>query len=201
MASSSEPPSSEPKKIFDKPVSELLTDFWAKVVVGLAATLVIALVSGGAAYFLRDRQYEKQLENAPGVYVEQLDSLIQRAVQEGPQDARVNARAIVAARNSLAGSLESVAASLDGEINHLATQIAQPTVSDRILKEPLIGRGSDTGPRPPPPASDQEVYDTIRVLQRVWPSKRRQIEIQVRKLLAELGLSPSLVGRRSRPDR
>lgn len=34
----------------------------------------------------------------------------------------------------------------------------------------------------------QAVYMQILILQKIWPAKRKQIEVELRKLLAELGL-------------
>ena len=35
----------------------------------------------------------------------------------------------------------------------------------------------------------ENAYNTILVLNRIWPAKKEQIEVEVRKLLAEMGIS------------
>jgi hypothetical protein len=41
----------------------------------------------------------------------------------------------------------------------------------------------------PTSAVREDAYNTIEVLARVWPSKRTQIIIEIRKILAELNIS------------
>jgi len=142
----------------------------------LAGLTVAALCSIGGAIW-QARKDQQRLEAAPRVYVNQLDLLIQRAVGEGEDRAILNARAIVAARNSLATSLMGISGQLDGEIDKLAQEIGEPT-----LKPGSLALSSNKEP------DKKAAYQTILVLQRVWPTKKQQIEFEIRKLLAEMGL-------------
>lgn len=122
-------------------------------------------------------QQRKKVEAAPRKYVAELDALIQRAIKEGDDFAIVNARAIVATRNSLRASLVAISSQLNSEIDRLSQEIGQPVPQHQTVNA--------TGPQAP---SASEVFRTIQVLSRIWPAKRVQIEVEIRKLLAELGL-------------
>ena len=37
---------------------------------------------------------------------------------------------------------------------------------------------------------DESMFETINTLHKIWPSKKAQIEVEVRKTLTELGLEP-----------
>jgi hypothetical protein len=106
-------------------VRRIFSDVSVKIIAEVLVILIVAGLSGLTGALWRDHRYEQQFDAAPTIYVDQLGKLIENAYNGGPKDVRVNARAVVAARNSLAGSLESVATSLDGEINQLAVQIDQ----------------------------------------------------------------------------
>ena len=107
--------------------------------------------------------FQQRLEAAPILYTQKLDELIVGGLKEGENEAQVNARAIVRTRDNLRGSSETIASSLNGEIDQLAQEL-QST------------------------ASEEELRQTIKVLAKVWPSKKLQIQIEIRKVIAELGL-------------
>ena len=55
-------------------------------------------------------------------------------------------------------------------------------------------------PQPGAPSDAKQAYDTIQVLVRIWPSKKQQIEVEIRKLLAELGLEVKKTEEKSTDD-
>jgi hypothetical protein len=196
MSSSSQPPYDDSPLSSDSPRpsnlsrDELLTRLYRhslrEFLIAVVAGVTVAAVTGLAGFLYGQVHQQKQIEEAPRVYVEELSRLIDKAVTEGENSAIVNARAIVAARNSLARSLTSISNELDTEIDHLAIQIGAETLqpSSRIP----FGGGSDTGSAATRPQDPKAAYQTILVLSKVWPSKKRQIEVEIRKLLAELGI-------------
>jgi hypothetical protein len=152
------------------------TAFWQSVLSGL----VVFVVTASVTWFLSKRIFRKKILAAPKKYVRDLDLLIERARKEGVSNAVVNARAIVAARNSLRESLTTISGSLNSEIDRLANEISE-TQSDNQFIESERPMNSTN--------SSEEIYNTIEVLHRIWPSKKGQIEVQVRQILAELGLN------------
>ena len=154
------------------------TMFLIEVLAGLA----VAGLSAVAAYFYRGEKERKRVGEAPFIFVRRLDELIKRGTKEGPDHAIINARAIVAARNSLARSLVSISSSLNSEIDRLAEQIGQPRLVPGTVPSDTENSRLDSN-------ADALAYDSIQVLARIWPSKRSQVIVEVRKILAELGLS------------
>jgi hypothetical protein len=146
--------------------------------------IVVAALVGIATYAWATLHAKQVIEEAPTVYVQELDKLINTAVDEGEDNAILNAKAIVAARNSLAGSLTGLGKQLDGQIDGLAKMIG----SDTLGVPDSLHEGSPRNPENSAPFSNREVYMQIRVLKKIWPAKKRQIEIEIRKLFAELGL-------------
>jgi hypothetical protein len=76
----------------------------------------------------------------------------------------VDARAIVVARDARRESLESMARWLNSEIDLLARQLAEE------------------------PPNDNAIFETLQILQRVWPGRMAQIELEARKLLITMGV-------------
>ena len=68
-----------------------------------------------------------------------------------------------------------IADRLNSNIDRLATEIGE---RPNNLRDTWV----------PAPASVSEVFETIQVLARTWPGKRSQIEVELRKVLAELGI-------------
>jgi hypothetical protein len=150
----------------------------------IIAPLVVALITFLATTLWNYKRTRKRLDDAPRKYVEELDKLIKRGMEEGITKAIINARAIVSARDSLRSSLISISAQLNTEIDVLATNIG----TEYLPSKNVISTQSNEGYNNP-----EEAYRTIEVLSRLWPSRKTQIEIQVRKMLAEMGLDYSRV--------
>lgn len=147
----------------------------------IIAPLAVAGLTGCATWIIAQLRFQRRVDAAPRQYIQHLDSLISRAATEGIPQAIVNARSIVAARNTLRSSLLSISKYLNSEIDRLSKEIGEPF-------EQIEMRGAEAGR---PVLEPDEAYQTIQVLARIWPSKKTQIEVEIRKLLAELGLSPT----------
>jgi hypothetical protein len=145
----------------------------------IISPLIVAALTGLATWLWTQRQFRKKIDAAPREYVRELDLLINRAKSEGVDMAGINARAIVAARNSLKSSLVSISSNLNSEIDRLANEIGESSYSPFEELQRRTGENN---------VELSEIYETIQVLHRIWPSKRRQIEVEMRKVLAELGL-------------
>jgi hypothetical protein len=159
------------------PMNESLLHYLIEVASGITVAVLVGVVG-----FYRGSKTERhRVSKAQFVFVNRLDELIKRAVREGPRSAVLNARAIVAARNSLASSLVSISSQLNSEIDRLAEDIGE------LHFIPATRSETPTSIRPPP-IQEEEAYATIQVLARIWPAKRSQIVFEVRKLLAELGI-------------
>jgi hypothetical protein len=152
------------------------TAFWQTVLSGL----VVFVITAPVTWFLSKRFFKKTISAAPKQYARELDLLIEQAHKEGVSKAVVNARAIVAARNSLKESLTTISRSLNSEIDRLANEMSETRSDNRDRFEIEIPIDSTN--------SSEEIYNTIEVLHRIWPAKKSQIEVQVRQILAELGL-------------
>lgn len=167
--------------------------FLIEVVAGLTVCVISAV--GGIIWgnISQARKDQERLDAAPRVYVEKLDRLIQEAVQEGEDKAILNARAIVVARNSLANSLMAISGRLDSEIDRLAVEIGEPTLNTGGLSRPEFGKKDP---------DKKAAYQTILVLQKIWPSKKAEVEAAIRKLLAEMGLAvPAATAQPTPPER
>ena len=132
-------------------------------VIGALATVAAAVIGLQSGKKQGREEKEKEIDDAPRLYVEHLDKLIGVAVREGTKAAVLNARAIISTRNDLRGSTMKISEVLNSDINRL----------DREVEEEA-GQGA--------------VYETIQVLGRKWPAKKDQVEVELRKVLAELGI-------------
>lgn len=141
------------------------------------ADLVVAVIAAAAAYIFRGKTYKRRVEAAPKIYLDHLGKLIAAGINEGPGRAPVNAKAIVATRNDLRSSLTTVAKLLNSEIDELQAMIGEDfKILDEITRK---GQGQ---------ADDKRLFQVIEVLHKKWPAKRDQIEVEIRKLISELGL-------------
>jgi hypothetical protein len=162
----------------------------------ILAPLIVAVLTASfwlvwEAAMARSR---KKIAAAPHVYVSVLDKLIQTAMAEGKEMAVLNARAIVATRNSLRDSMVIIGRSLNSGIDRLANDIGESKGLWEQPIEPNLDHPRVNGAQSNPPHLESEsemqaaAWETIQVLHRVWPSKKLQIEVEIRKVLAELGL-------------
>jgi hypothetical protein len=121
--------------------------------------------------------YRQMYQNAPEKFIHDLGALIKSSPDYRifkPEDLpkrnesaiRERCRAIVAARNNLRSALDNIGARLDSQIDILEKELKQPHPHPAYLAE------------------------TLEVLKQSWPSKESEIELSVRKMMAELGIVP-----------
>ena len=144
-------------------------------IIGAVATLGAAIIGknwGEKQGEKHGREKERDawiqtLSSAPKLYAERLSELIDKASNAKSQDMLTYSRAIVAVRDDMKGTLVSLSALLNSEIDRLSAEVRDAQA---------------------PQASVEPLRSTVNVLKLKWPAKCDQIEIEVRKLLAELGL-------------
>jgi hypothetical protein len=112
-------------------------------------------------------QYNRVYEEAPKKFAKRLEQVINDASAGNPSNAVANAKTIVAVRNDLRSSLDSVGKRLDSEIDELEAELKKP--------KPDMSK----------------VATLVQVLKHKWPAKEDEIELAVRKIVAEMGLVPS----------
>jgi len=157
-----------------------MKDFFKQVTAAVAAGSILA----GGGYFIGESigedegvqkeraRLEQMFENAPKAYTKLLDDRINEKTNNEPRQVLIKARAIVSTRDDLRGTLTSLNSLLNSEIDTLAQQLKSSEAQRRL------GDGWNS----------RELEETIEVLKRKWPSKMNQVDIEVRKLLAELGV-------------
>ena len=136
------------------------------------ASLVAAAIAGCGGYVWGRRNAEKKFTQKQKAAVqrfgEELKKLIDASEPES-EEVVVMARSIVSVRNNLRGRLESLASTLNSDIDLLAE---------------LLGDGKS------PVENASAVRERLAVLKKAWPSKVTEMDVAVRKLLTELGLYP-----------
>jgi outer membrane murein-binding lipoprotein Lpp len=153
-------------------------DITNNIVAPIIVAIVAWLAGQGYSQIKAWRKLREKIEAAPLVFVSELDALIHKGASEGPSQAVVNGRAIVAARDTLRSTLSSISKQLNSEIDQLASDLGQTSQAFDALTD-----ATQAGDSP----NAERAFDTIQVLVRIWPAKRKQIEVEIRKLLAELG--------------
>ena len=165
--------------------------------IGAIGALAGALISAGVTLFVEEQKiglekeqrsrvegelkvYRQMYESAPQQFVKELGRLIDDApltIDDRPDTSNpqgdsvlISARAIVSARNDLRTTLGNLGSDLDSEIDKLQTE--------------LVSNKRD----------QHEILQTLRVLREKWPIKSKQIEVDVRKLLAVIGIAPLTAG-------
>lgn len=128
------------------------------------------------------KKYQQMFAAAPDKYWFLLNDQIQAAardsrippaepsreapVRPSPSDElKTDAIALIASRDAMAGTLDALGAQLDHEMDQLKAELAKP--------KPDMAK----------------VAQLVQVIQKEWPTKKATIEVSIRKLLAELGIS------------
>jgi hypothetical protein len=142
-----------------------------EVLAGLIAAGVAAIAGFVTGRLFQAQKYKAKHKIAISTFSRNLGEAI-----AGPNsDVLPKARTIVAIRDSSRNELTNVAHLLNSEIDKLKTLLDEADNFSRI------------GERIPAHIISQ-LGETINVLRGTWPYKRDQIDVAVRKLLAELGL-------------
>lgn len=148
------------------------------IIAGLIINYVTYLVSKNEGIEIgikrANQAYIQKTESAPTLYTNRLGEMIYNADPMKSKDLIVDARAIVSTRDDYRGSLIAISKLLNSEIDRLKEEVEK---ADNALRQ---GQSYDRS----------EIERTLGVLQKKWPSKKEQIIVEVRKLLAELGIEP-----------
>jgi len=150
-------------------------------IVGIATGLIVSALTGAIGWFVRGETYRKRVDAAPTKFTARLTELIDRAVEEGPRNARVNARAILAMRNGFRRVSISISELLNSEMDVLAAQL-----NNGVVHRPILVRAEQRDVNEH--LSDAELFETIKVLQRAWRGKKDELDATIRQLLTLLGL-------------
>ena len=155
----------------------------SSVVIGLTTSLVASYFAYKFGYFTSQRLYRKEIDEAPRKYVKNLGRLISEANEKidnaSKEDAVVFARSIIALRDSLRSHMVSISSLLNSEIDRLAEEVN--TEQTLIITE--RHRSSQKQE-----LKIDEIRATIKVLAKIWPAKEDQVQYEIRKIIAELGL-------------
>jgi hypothetical protein len=139
--------------------------------------LIVAITTGVAGYFMalffeRKRYIAKQ-ETA----ISSFSAILEKAIVQGSPSAVAQARVIVGIRDSSRAELQNLGRLLNSEIDHLSNLLARV-------------EGYNREARQIPQEVVEQISETIQVLRGLWPAKKTQIDVAIRRLLAELGLTP-----------
>jgi hypothetical protein len=118
------------------------------------------------------KNYRSQFEDAPTKFTRSLGKLIDEAVVEAnPREGKGKlipaAKALVAARNGFSTDLQTVREKLDAELDALERELSKS------------------------PPDMQKIAELVEILKRKWSAKKDEIELAVRKVITELGLTPA----------
>jgi hypothetical protein len=134
------------------------------------AGLVVAAVTGAVGWMAgrqsKENEYKQKHAAAIKTFAGELRKLISSA-NPSAGDVIITARSIVSVRNSLKATLTTLASALNSNID--------------LLQEVV---GVDNRPVPDSGA----VRERLAILQKSWPAKEAEIEVSIRKMLAEMGI-------------
>jgi hypothetical protein len=142
-----------------------------EVLGGVIAAGVVGCIGFVVGRWFQRQKYKSKYTNAISTFSRNLGEAI-----SGPNsDVVPKARTIVAIRDSSRNELTNVARLLNSEIDRLKTLLEE---ADKFAQ---VGEQI-------PSHILRQIAETINVLRGTWPYKKDQIDVAVRKLLAELGL-------------
>lgn len=150
-------------------------------IVSIVAGLIVSVLTGTVGWLLRGETYRKRVDAAPSMFTARLTELIEKAVKEGSKHARVNARAILAMRDSFRRYSISLSELMNSEMDVLAAQL-----NNGVVHRPMVVRAEQRDINDN--LSNEELYETITVLQKAWRGKKDELDVTIRQLLALLGL-------------
>lgn len=146
----------------------------------ITAGLNVSDLTGAVAWLARGERYHKRVNAAPANFTTRLGVLIDQAVTEGPQNVRVNARAILAMRDGFRRVSINISDLLNSEMDALSAQL-----NKGVVHRPMVVRAEQQNA--PENVSD-ELFVTVKVIQRAWQGKRDELDATMRQLLSLLGL-------------
>lgn len=148
-------------KKFAMALPPFLTELGRQMIPEILAAVIIAAGSAGITWLFAKKRYKQRYQAAAQMYVERIGNHIKRPVNE--DDIIVHGKSIVAVRDDLKSTILTLDKLLNSEIDTLKEALKDPPKRALVL-------------------------ETIRVLQNKWPDKAAQLEVEIRKLLTELGL-------------
>jgi len=154
-----------------------------ELLISIGAGLIISALTGTVAWLLSGEIYRKRVVDAPTKFIKHLDALIKKAVDEGAENARINSRAIVGMRNSFRQHIISIAQLLNSEIDLL-----EANLSDGVVMKPIVVRAELRKSEEEHGISNEELYETIKVLEKTWLSKKDELNLSIRQIITMLGL-------------
>ena len=132
----------------------------------LAAVLLVAAIVATFGYSSGRRALQKKVDEAAVGYLAELDDLIAKSVSEGKFKAAANAREILSRAEALKTHLEGMLRPLEGSFENLIDLSAASQRDNNA----------------------DQLFAAISALQGSWPSQRRAIEGETRRLLGLLGV-------------
>jgi hypothetical protein len=132
----------------------------------LAAVLLVAAIVATFGYSSGKRALQKKIDDAAAAYLAALDDLIAKSVSEGKFKAAANCREILSRSEALKVHLEGMLNPLEASFEDL-TQLSAASQREN---------------------NADQLFAAISGLQGSWPSQRRAIESEMRRLLGLLGV-------------
>jgi hypothetical protein len=148
------------------------------IVLEVVGGLIAAAIVGDAGYFM-GRLFERERYTAKQqAAISSFSATLEKAiVQDSPSEV-AQARVIVGIRDSSRAELSNLSRLLNSEIDHLSELVQR-------------AEGYNLQGRQVPKEIVAQIAETILVLKGTWPAKKTQVDVAIRKLLAELGLTPT----------
>jgi hypothetical protein len=143
-----------------------------EVIGGLIAAGIIAAGGYFAGRFFQQQRYRK----AQAAAIASFSDNLERVIVQGSANV-AQARVIVSIRDASRGELTSLNRLLNSDIDILSG----------LLQE---ADGYQRENRPIPENLRAQIRERILVLQGTWPAKKTQIDVAIRRVMAELGLTP-----------
>jgi len=150
-----------------------MNNFWKSVCAGVVASTIFATgMNIGAGW--KDDEYKQQYSSAPAVYTSHIGDQIIKPVPDATDidDLLVRSKSIISIRDDLRSTLTGMGKLLNSDIDTLTKRVKE--------LEEICSLGDG--------CNGKEVEQTLKILQEKWPSKVSQVDVEIRKLLAELGL-------------
>ena len=145
-------------------LSLFLISIKRQIFVGFVSAFICSSIVGFFAFSIGQNSvkysYSQAYERTLNLYFIELDELIGLSVHQGLSSVRINSRAIVNMRSDLQGSLNSISGSLNSEVDRLERQLDDSS-------------------------TDEELLETIGLLNIVWSNEKSQIELRIREVLSE----------------
>jgi hypothetical protein len=148
------------------------------IILEVVGGLIATAIAGAAGYFM-GRLFERERYTAKQeAAISSFSATLEKAIVQNSPSEVAQARVIVGIRDSSSAELSNLSRLLNSEIDRL---------SDLVQR----AEGYNLEGRRVPREIIAQIAETILVLKGTWPGKKPQIDVAIRKLLAELGLTPT----------